>query len=557
MKLRTVDPASLKEDPANPRRMPAGDVADKQLTANILAVGILQPPVVRPDGDGLVIIAGRRRVRCAIAAGLDAITVLVRGADDGSDAVRAISENVVRAPMTPVDQWRAIEALVSDHWTEDAIGTALALPVRTIRKLRLLANIHPAILDQMNRGDMPEERYLRIIAAATPEEQAVAWKKNKPKKGEATAWWQLAQVLEKRRMHAKDAKFGAPEEQAFGIAWTEDLFAPADDDSRTTDQIDAFLAAQQAWLEANLPKKGVILTVDEYGRPDLPRGAIQTYGKPGKGDTIGCHVDPRSGAIREIAFKTPKPKNKKGDDDADVEVPVKTTRPDISRKGQELIGEIRTEALHKALLEAAIDDSELLALFVLALAGSNVMVEGPTGRYSSREGVAQQLVQGTVVTGDVDAIRAAARRMLTEILSCRLDRTGSGLLARIAGDAIHADAYLPNMATEELLSCLTKKAVEAAASAENVAPRPRAKDTRAALIERYAGGTYVLPTARFAVTAAEAEDLADAEFDEHDADAPDMTDGARGESGDVGDDEHTEHDDAGEELPEEATAPTV
>lgn len=554
MELRDVDPRLLKDDPANPRKIPAGPVADEQLTANIRAVGILQPPIVRLEGEDLMIVAGRRRVRCAIAAGLDIITVLVRGPDDGSDGMRALAENIVRAPMSVICQWKAVESLVSDHWTEDAISTALALPVRTIRKLRLLANIHPGILDQIGRGDMPDERYLRIIAGATVEEQAAAWKKAKPKKGETAAWWQLAQVLEKRRMAAKDAKFGAEQEAAFGIRWTEDLFAPADEDSRTTDQVDAFLAAQQAWLEANFPKKGVILPVGEHGQPELPRGAIQSYGKPGRGDTIGCYVDPRSGAIREIPFKLPKPAREGAKSHDEAETPVKAPRADISRKGQELIGEIRTQALHKALLEATIGDTELLALFVLGLSGGNVMVESPTGRYGSRDGIAQQLVHRSTVTQDVDGIRAAARRMLIELLSCRLDRTGSGIVARIAGDAIGADAYLPTMATEELLSCLTKKAIEAAASAENVAPRPRAKDTRAALIERYAGGTYVLPAARFAVTAAEAEDLADAECDEDDTDESARTNGENLENRDA---EHAAHDDAGEEPPAEATAPTV
>jgi ParB family transcriptional regulator, chromosome partitioning protein len=507
MELITVDPRSLRDDPNNPRRTAAGRVADDQLTANIRAVGILQPPVVRPAGDGLMIIAGHRRVRCAIAAGLDAITVLVRGADDGSDAVRAVSHNVVFAPMSIVDNWRAVEALISADWTEDAIAAALALPTRTIRKLRLLANLHPPMLEQMNRGDMPDERDLRIIAAATVEEQSAVWKKHKPKKNETTAWWQVAQALEKRRMAAKDAKFGPEQEQAFGIVWTEDLFAPADEDSRTTDQLEAFLAAQQAWIETNLPKKGVILAIDDYGRPSFPRGAVHSYGKPAKGDTIGCYVDPRSGAIQEVAFRVPKAPAKAAaasdDDDGAEEAPVKNARANISRKGIELIGQIRTQALRQALLDAEIDDDALLGILVLALAGNNVTINGG---HDERHRIARHLVHGATIVRDGDLIRAAARQMAAAVLSCRVDY-GSGVLARIVGESIHADACLPNMANDDVLSCLTKTALEAAASAENVPPRQRAKDTRAALIERFAGGTYVLPAARFAITAAEAEDL--------------------------------------------------
>ncbi|POH33617.1 hypothetical protein ATY31_10240 [Sinorhizobium americanum] len=71
--------------------------------------------------------------------------------------------------MNPVDQWRAMERLVALGWTGDAIAVALALPVRQIRKLRLLADVLPAMLDQMARGDMPNVQQLRTIAAAAPE----------------------------------------------------------------------------------------------------------------------------------------------------------------------------------------------------------------------------------------------------------------------------------------------------------------------------------------------------------------------------------------------------
>lgn len=254
MELRTVDPRNLKINPNNPRRMGAGEHPDEQMVANIKAIGILQPPVVREDGDELEIVAGHRRVAASIAAGFPDILVLVRGADDGGDALRAMSENVVRAQMGPVDQWRAIEALVSAEWTEDAIATALALPVRTLRKLRLLASILPAMLDQIALGDMPNEHSLRTISAASPEEQAAIWKKKKPKKGQAASWHEIVSALSKRTLPASVAKFGADLAEAYGIQWTDDLFAPAGEDTRTTSQVQEFLAAQNEWLANNLPR---------------------------------------------------------------------------------------------------------------------------------------------------------------------------------------------------------------------------------------------------------------------------------------------------------------
>ncbi len=507
MHLRTVDPRLLQSNPANPRRTAPPALSDEQLAANIAAIGIIQPPLVRQVGDELLIIVGERRVKAAVAADQAEIPILVVDEDASDDRIRALSENVQRASMGPVDQWRAIEHAISDRWTEEAIATAMGLTLRTVRKLRLLAHIHPAILDQMAKGDMPEERVLRTIAGASREEQAAAWKRHKPKKGQTVVWWELARGLEKTRLSATIAKFGPAEEQAFGIQWEEDLFAPAGEDSRTTTQVEAFFAAQQAWLEANLPKKAVLLQTDQYGQPKLPPKAQQVYGKPGKGAVIGTWVNPRTAVIEEIAFRLP-PKESKGETTAEREAASHRAKPDITKKGIALIGDMRTEALHQALHGTPIEDSTLLGLLVLAFAASNVSVQAPAGGFGSeRANIARRLCHAGLLSADMDLLRRAARETLTEVLSCRVNASQSGIVARIAGETIGADGFLPNMAQDDVLSCLSKPALEALATSQNVRPRPRAKETRAAVIAHVGDGRFVLPAARFALSAEELGDF--------------------------------------------------
>jgi len=127
------------------------------------------------------------------------------------------------------------------------------------------------------------------------------------------------------------------------------------------------------------------------------------------------------------------------------------------------------------------------------------------GRYG-REALACGLIEGGVLTTDPDAVRKAARAMLQVALSCRDNMTNSGIVARIAGNAIDARLFLPNMATEEFLSCLSKAAVEKAAAAEGVKIGSRGKDTRANLIEQFKDGTYVHASALFAPTPDEIAD---------------------------------------------------
>ena len=176
MELRRVDPKILKQNPGNPRRIQPGEMPDAALAASIRAIGILQPPAVTEQDSELTIAYGARRVKLTIALGVEEIHVLVKDADE-SDRMRALSENVVRAPMATVDLWRAIESLVSENWTEEAIAGALAISVRQIRKLRLLANVHPAVLDRIAEGDMPREQELKVIASASREDQAAVWKR--------------------------------------------------------------------------------------------------------------------------------------------------------------------------------------------------------------------------------------------------------------------------------------------------------------------------------------------------------------------------------------------
>ncbi len=122
MQIMKVDPRALKENPDRMRQTKSSPQADALMLATIKAVGIVQPPVVAPEGDGgngYIIDAGHRRVRLAIAAGLEEIEILVVDAANDNGAMRSMVENSVREALNPVDQWRGIERLVALGWTEE------------------------------------------------------------------------------------------------------------------------------------------------------------------------------------------------------------------------------------------------------------------------------------------------------------------------------------------------------------------------------------------------------------------------------------------------------
>jgi ParB/RepB/Spo0J family partition protein len=545
MEIKLIDPRALVDNPDKARRTKSSPQSDALLLATIRAVGIVQPPVVAPQadgGNGFVIQHGHRRVKQAIAAGLEEIAIIVDEAAADGGAMRSMVENTARENLNPVDQWRAIERLVALSWTEEAIAVALALPVRQIKKLRLLANVLPAMLDHMAKGDMPDERQLRTIAGASLDEQKEVWKAHKPTKGDPQVdWWRVAQGLAKTRMYARDASFGDDLAQAYGIAWVEDLFAPADQDSRYTTDADAFLGAQQEWMTQNLPKKGVIAEVSNYGEVKLPPKAERVYGTPKKSDHTAMYLD-REGKVKTVHFRMPEAKKKAkgseaagGDDEAIV---ISKPRPDVTRKGIEMIGDLRTDALHEALSRAPIEDETLLALLVLAFAGQNVRVDSGAGgdfRYGTRFGrhaAALFDAEGRFAF-DTDTLRVAARGVLVDVFSCREGMSKSGIVALVAGGAVGADSFLANMGTDDFLSCLSRPALEGSCVDTPVLPRARVKDTRAALVEHFKEGHFVHQSALFAPDAAsltewlgkkavpeDEDDGTPAEQDELDGDVP-------------------------------------
>ena len=248
------------------------------------------------------------------------------------------------------------------------------------------------------------------------------------------------------------------------------------------------------------------MPLDQWGQPKLPAKAQRLHGeKPHKSDKVGYYLETHTGEIRTIPFRPAEtPAKTQGKPTADEPAQPKPTRAPVTKKGEALIGELRTAALHQALHEAPIDDATLIGLLVLALGADNVSVTAPVGSddYGSRairRKTVATLTAGGALTQDPTTLRGCARAMLAAILSCRVDGSSSGIAARHAGVAIDADQHLPSMATEEFLSCLSKTALNSAAETNAVAPCERAKDTRAAMIRAFRDRTWHYPEARFAL----------------------------------------------------------
>ena len=112
--LRDVPLSMIKPNQFQPRKE-FDEEALSSLVDSIKAVGVLQPVLLREQGEGeYELIAGERRCRAARRAGLQSIPALVQSIDDLASLERALVENLHREDLNPLDEAAAYQQLIDD-----------------------------------------------------------------------------------------------------------------------------------------------------------------------------------------------------------------------------------------------------------------------------------------------------------------------------------------------------------------------------------------------------------------------------------------------------------
>ena len=111
----------------------------------------------------------------------------------------------------------------------------------------------------------------------------------------------------------------------------------------------------------------------------------------------------------------------RGAANADEDVPApKKPRPEITHKGTEIIGALRTEALVKSLEVDPCEDMTLIGLLILSFGARNVSIQTRGSTHATREQLVQSITSGGKLTQDAERLRVVARQMLASVLSCAL-----------------------------------------------------------------------------------------------------------------------------------------
>jgi ParB family chromosome partitioning protein len=144
----------------------------KELADSIREHGLLQPILVKPEGNFYQIIAGERRFRASQLAGLDRIQCIVRDCTEQEMTEKALIENIQRDDLSPVEEGLAYAKLIEDYGlTQEQVAKRIGKGRPTIANLIRIIQLPQEILDLLNKGNISLGHAKVILTVDSPDDQ--------------------------------------------------------------------------------------------------------------------------------------------------------------------------------------------------------------------------------------------------------------------------------------------------------------------------------------------------------------------------------------------------
>jgi ParB/RepB/Spo0J family partition protein len=139
----------------------------RELADSMLQVGVLEPIVLRPQGNaGLELVFGERRLRAAKLAGLPTIKAIVRDYDDNLVRESRLVENLEREDVDPLEEAAAFQELVALGYSAPAIAEKLGQPGSYVAQRLQLNTLAPACRKALDQGNITIG--VAVLLAALP-----------------------------------------------------------------------------------------------------------------------------------------------------------------------------------------------------------------------------------------------------------------------------------------------------------------------------------------------------------------------------------------------------
>lgn len=160
----------VKPNPNQPRTH-FNETELRELSDSIKAHGVLQPLLVRKQGDSFEIIAGERRYQAAKLAGLTEVPVTIKEADDQAVLEMALIENLQRSDLNPIEEAKGYKQLIkTSGMTQEALSKAVSKSRSTITNSLRLLDLPKQVQDLLYNGKLTAGHARAILAV--PYEEA-------------------------------------------------------------------------------------------------------------------------------------------------------------------------------------------------------------------------------------------------------------------------------------------------------------------------------------------------------------------------------------------------
>lgn len=160
----------IQKNPYQPRKEFDREKLD-ELAQSIKENGVIQPIIVRQSPViGYEILAGERRYRASLLAGLRSIPAVVKQLSDQEMMVQSIIENLQRENLNPIEEARAYESLVEKGFTHTEIADKMGKSRPYISNSIRLLSLPEQILSEVENGKL-SQAHARSLVGLNKEQQ--------------------------------------------------------------------------------------------------------------------------------------------------------------------------------------------------------------------------------------------------------------------------------------------------------------------------------------------------------------------------------------------------
>ena len=160
----------IQKNPYQPRKEFDGEKLH-ELAQSIKENGVIQPIIVRQSPViGYEILAGERRYRASLLAGLTSIPAVVKQLSDQEMMVQSIIENLQRENLNPIEEARAYESLVEKGFTHAEIADKMGKSRPYISNSIRLLSLPEQIISEVENGKL-SQAHARSLVGLNKEQQ--------------------------------------------------------------------------------------------------------------------------------------------------------------------------------------------------------------------------------------------------------------------------------------------------------------------------------------------------------------------------------------------------